>query len=119
MSVDIVKAVLRKLATQGVVFSAESIRTLKATYYRQALAFLEAYYHDAIMNGLTLDRDGEERAVELFSANILSAGERFLERPQETPFIPSWNRIQSADPDIFEKLRSAVSQDAQDAGGPA
>ena len=119
MSVDIVKAVLRKLATQGVVFSAESIRTLKATYYRQALDFLEAYYHDAIMNGLTLDRDGEERAVELFSANILSAGERFLERPQETPFIPSWNRIQSADPDIFEKLRSAVSQDAQDAGGPA
>ncbi|MGD1989545.1 MAG: glycosyl transferase, partial [Pseudomonadales bacterium] len=92
---------------------------LKATYYRQALDFLEAYYHDAIMNGLTLDRDGEERAVELFSANILSAGERFLERPQETPFIPSWNRIQSADPDIFEKLRSAVSQDAQDAGGPA
>ena len=119
MSVDIVKAVLRKLATQGVVFSAESIRTLKATYYRQALDFLEAYSHDAIMNGLTLDRDGEERAVELFSANILSAGERFLERPQETPFIPSWNRIQSADPDIFEKLRSAVSQDAQDAGGPA
>ncbi len=116
MSVDIVKAVLRKLATQGVVFSAESIRTLKATYYRQALDFLEAYYHDAIMNGLTLDRDGEERAVELFAANILNAGERFLERPQETPFIPSWNRIQSADPDIFEKLRSAVQRDAQDAG---
>ena len=111
MSVDIVKAVLRKLATNGVVFSQENIRTLKATYYRLALDFVESYYHDALINGLRLDRDREERAVELFSANILTAGEIFLEKPQETPFIPSWNRVRSAVPDVFDKLRSAVEQD--------
>ncbi|MCH2097311.1 MAG: glycosyl transferase [Pseudomonadales bacterium] len=111
MSVDIVKAMLRKLATNGVVFSHENIRTLKATYYRLALDFVESYAHDALINGLQLDRDREERAVELFSANILTAGEVFLEKPQETPFIPSWNRVRSAVPDVFDKLRAAVEQD--------
>ena len=111
MSVDIVKAVLRKLATNGVVFSHENIRTLKATYYRIALDFVESYYHDAMINGLRLDRDREERAVELFSTNILTAGEIFLENPRETPFIASWNRVRSAVPDVFDKRRSAAEQD--------
>lgn len=111
MSVDIVKAMLRKLATNGVVFSHENIRTLKANYYRIALDFVESYYHDAMINGLRLDRDREERAVELFSSNILTAGEIFLDKPQETPFIPSWNRVRSAVPDVFDKLRAAVEQD--------
>ena len=111
MSVDIVKAILRKLATNGVVFSSENIRTLKATYYRLALDFVESYHHDALINGLGLDRDREERAVELFATNILTAGEVFLEKPQETPFIPSWNRVRSASPDVFDKLRAAVEQD--------
>jgi glucosyl-3-phosphoglycerate synthase len=115
MSVDIVKAILRKLATQGEVFSLGNIRTLKATYYRIALDFVETYWNDAIINGLTLDRDREERAVELFAANILRAGEVFLERPQETPFIPSWNRVRSAVPEVFDMLRSAVEQDFREA----
>ena len=34
MSTDISKALFRKLATEGEVFSAEAFRTLKATYYR-------------------------------------------------------------------------------------
>ena len=29
----------------------------------------------------------------------------------ETPFIPSWNRIVSAMPDIFERLAEAVEAD--------
>jgi len=111
MSTDIVKAILRKLATTGVVFSMGNIRTIKATYYRLALDFVEAYYNDAVVNGLQLDRDGEERAVELFASNILSAGEIFLDKPQETPFIPSWNRVRSAVPDVFEMLHAAVEQD--------
>jgi glucosyl-3-phosphoglycerate synthase len=115
MSVDIVKAILRKLATQGEVFSLGNIRTIKATYYRMALDFVETYYNDALINGLTLDRDREERAVEMFAANILRAGEIFLERPQETPFIPSWNRIRSAMPDVYDLLRSAVEQDFREA----
>ncbi|MCE0733115.1 glycosyl transferase [Halomonas sp. G15] len=111
MSLDIAKALYRKLATQGVTFSAEGFRTLKATYYRLALDLIEAYDHDAVMNGLTLDRHAEERAVELFAANLLEAGSAFLDNPGERPFIPSWNRVRSAIPDLPERLHDAVEAD--------
>lgn len=111
MSLDIAKALYRKLATQGVTFSAEGFRTLKATYYRLALDLIEAYDHDAVMNGLSLDRHNEERAVELFAANLLEAGSAFLDNPGERPFIPSWNRVKAAIPDLPERLAEAVERD--------
>lgn len=113
MSLDIAKALYRKLATQGVTFSAEGFRTLKATYYRLALDLIEAYDHDAVMNGLSLDRHAEERAVELFAANLLEAGNTFLENPGERPFIPSWNRVRAAIPDLPERMHAAVEADNQ------
>ena len=108
MSVDISKALFRKLATDGVVFNQETFRTIKATYYRMALDLIEMYHHDAILNGLSTDRHREEEAVELFAANIVEAGNTFLENPMETPFIPNWSRIQSADPDLLRKMKQAV-----------
>lgn len=111
MTHDIAKAIFRKLATNGIVFSQETFRTIKATYYRVALDFIETYYNDAIMNGLAIDRHSEEQAVELFAQNIMSAGEHFLANPMETPFIPSWNRVISAVPDILERLYDAVEED--------
>ena len=63
------------------------------------------------MNGLTLDIHNEEKAVELFAENIMKAGEAFLDSPMERPFIPSWNRVISAIPDILEHLREAVEED--------
>jgi len=63
------------------------------------------------MNGLTVDIHQEEEAVEMFAKNIMDAGQVFLENPMETPFIPSWNRVQSAMPDIFERLLNAVEED--------
>ena len=111
MCTDIAKAIFRKLATQGTVFTVETFRTIKATYYRIALDFIETYYNDAIMNGLTVDRHEEELAVELFSENILIAGNSFLKNPMETPFIPSWNRVISTVPDILERLYDAVEED--------
>jgi glucosyl-3-phosphoglycerate synthase len=111
MSTDISKAVFRKLATNGIVFNMETFRTIKATYYRIALDFIETYYNDATMNGLHIDRHAEEQAVELFAQNIMNAGKHFLENPMETPFIPSWNRVVSAIPDILEQLYMAVEED--------
>ena len=61
MSIDISKALIRKLATQGETFSQEKFRTLKATYYRIALDYVETYRNDAIMNGLSLDIHHEGR----------------------------------------------------------
>ncbi len=117
MSIDITKALFRKLATQGVVFSHEAFRSLKATYFRMALDIVETCHNDAIMNGLTLDIHEEEKAVEMFAENIIKAGEVFFNSPMEKPFIPSWNRVRSAVPDIFEQLTAAVEADAAEFGG--
>lgn len=114
MSVDITKALFRKLATQGEIFTSETFRTLKATYLRIALDFVETYNNDAIMNGLNFDIHEEEQAVELFAGNIMQAGSQFLESPMETPFIPGWNRVSSAFPDIFERLAEAVEADQKE-----
>lgn len=111
MSIDISKGIFRKLATNGVVFSTETFRSIKATYYRIALDFIETYRNDATINGLVLDIHNEEKAVELFAENVLKAGLHFLDNPMETPFIPSWNRVQSAVPDIFASLCAAVDDD--------
>ena len=116
MSMDICKAIFRKLATAGEVFTPETFRTIKATYFRIALDFVETYSNDALMNGLQLDRPAEEEAVELFAENVLAAGEHFLQNPLETPFIPSWNRVISAEPDFFERLYDAVEADNADGG---
>ena len=111
MSIDIAKALFRKLAAQGEVFTPEIFRSIKASYYRTALDFVEAYRNDAIMNGLTVDVHQEEETVEMFTKNIMDAGQIFLENPMEVPFIPSWNRVQSAMPDVLERLYQAVEED--------
>ena len=116
MSIDISKALFRKLATRGVTFNTESFRSLKATYYRIALDFVETYHNDAVMNGLSLDIHNEEKAVELFAENIMKAGEAFLDRPMERPFIPSWSRVISAMPDVLDQLRDAVEADHEEFG---
>ena len=114
MSIDISKALFRKLATQGTVFNSGIFRTIKATYYRIALDFIETYRNDAMINGLNIDIHKEEFAVELFTENIIKAGNNFLESPMEKPFVPSWNRVFNAVPDIFERLKDAVEADNQE-----
>lgn len=114
MSVDISKAIFRKLATDGEIFSAEKFRTIKATYFREALDRIDSYYNDALMNGLTLDRHSEEAAVELFAQNIMLAGETYLSNPMETPFLPSWNRVNAASPDFLSRYAEAVRIDNTD-----
>ncbi|MEL6582647.1 MAG: glycosyl transferase [Pseudomonadota bacterium] len=112
MSMDICKAVFRKMAAEGTVFSVNVFRALKATYYRRALDLLEVYDNDATMNGLKIDRHEEERTIELFADNITKAGQDFLDNPNETPFIPNWNRVHSADPEILKALITTVAEDA-------
>ena len=114
MSTDICKAIFRKLAADGTVFTPNLFRTLKATYYRIALDLIESYYNDAKMNGLTVDRHKEEKSVELFAENIIRAGQVFLDNPHETPFIPTWNRVHAADPDFLTVLKRAAAADAEE-----
>ena len=114
MSIDIAKSLFRKLATQGTVFSSETFRSIKATYFRVALDFVETYRNDAIINGLSFDIHKEEQTVELFASNLVKAGQAFLDNPMETPFIPSWNRVTSAEPEFLCALKSAVEADYEE-----
>jgi glucosyl-3-phosphoglycerate synthase len=111
MSQDIAKSLYRKLATSGHQFSRATLRSIRAVYHRTALDQLESYAFDAEMNGLTLDRHEEERVVELFADNIISAGDAFIEMEDDRPFVPNWNRVISARPSILQELRDAVKRD--------
>ena len=116
MSIDITKALFRKLATQGITFNSGSFRSIKATYYRIALDFVETFHNDASINGLNFDVHSEEKTVELFAENIMKAGQTFLDRPMERPFIPSWSRVLSAFPDFLKELKHAVKDDIKEFG---
>ncbi|KHF24938.1 glycosyl transferase [Solemya velum gill symbiont] len=113
MSTDIAKSIYRKLATEGIEISPSFMRTLKATYLRIALDFVEMYYDDAKINGLSFHRHSEEGAIEVFQQSIVDAGESFAANPLETPFIPNWKRILSALPDFEKRLFDAVAEDSK------
>ena len=63
------------------------------------------------MNGLKFDSHSEEKGVELFSKNIIKAGEDFYLTPMDAPFIPTWSRVKSAIPDFLIRLEKAVNED--------
>ena len=111
MSIDITTSILRKLAVSGHTFSNAKIRTIKATYFRKALDMVEMYKNDAMMNGLDYDVHREEKTIELFANNIMEAGEKFMVQMEDRPFIPRWNRVSYALPDIMQDLRDAVAED--------
>lgn len=111
MANDICKALFRKLAVEGIIISNSMLRTLKACYYRTALDVVDHYNNDAVMSGLLLDRHSEETTVELFSRVLMAAGDEFLSRPDEAPFIHNWSRVLSAVPDVFDRILGAVEAD--------
>jgi glucosyl-3-phosphoglycerate synthase len=111
MSIDIAKSFYRVLASRGVVFSDQFFRTIKATYLRTALDFIEKYSNDAELNGLKYDLHAEEKAVEVFLKSIILAGDHYLSNPMELPAMPSWKRIESAIPGFFDDLIEAVALD--------
>jgi glucosyl-3-phosphoglycerate synthase len=108
---EISKAIYVKLASYGIIFSKGTFRSIKATYFRKALDMVSSYYADASINGLEVDLHREEALVDLFARNIYTAGEEFLENPMQTPFVPSWKRDMSAEPDFTAKLFEAVQLD--------
>lgn len=111
MSNDIARNIYAKLATNGSVFTKGTFRSIKATYQRIALDFVEQYNADAIINGLTIDRDKEEHMVDMFAKNIYKAGIEYLDYPYQVPFMPSWKRVLSALPEINEEFFRIVEND--------
>ena len=111
MSIDIAKALFRKVAIDGEILTPETFRTIKASYYRTALDHVDRYHNDSVINGFESHRHSEEAMVELFAQAIMDAGDSFLNNPMETPFIASWARVMSAMPNVFDRISDAVEAD--------
>ncbi|MCL4115006.1 UNVERIFIED_CONTAM: hypothetical protein GTU68_036120 [Idotea baltica] len=111
MSHEITKALFRKLGTEGLPMNKAFFRAVKATYLREALDLLDNFQADAHINGLTLDVHSEEKTIELFASSIIEAGETYQKKPMEVPFIPNWQRVFSAVPEITEQLMEAIELD--------
>ena len=111
MCVDISKSIFRTLSSEGIVFSGGLFRTLIATYVRTAQDMLKRYEDDASVNGLEFDRHEESLAVESFTEGIKMASEIIMKDPLGVPLISSWDRVESALPDILEMVKNAVDED--------
>jgi glucosyl-3-phosphoglycerate synthase len=114
MGTDIAKCLFRTMASMGFTLTNEFFISLKSSYLRLAQDLIARYEYDSLINGLRYDRHAEGTAAEAFVRCIVSAGQQFLETPIETPYIPNWNRVVSAVPNIFELLIRTVEQDNRD-----
>jgi len=113
MSTDICKAIFRKLAADGTVFTPNVFRTLKPTYYR-ARSNLRMPITMMPRERLQHRPHQEERAIDTGSPGKTSCGRAFLfGQPHETPFIPTWElRVPFKRHRIFcRKLREARAAD--------
>lgn len=111
MSNDIARNIYSKLATNGSIFTKGTFRSIKATYQRIALDFVEQFNADAVINGLQIDRDKEERMVDMFAKNIYKAGIEYLDYPYQIPYMPSWKRVFSAVPEVHDEFYQIVEED--------
>jgi glucosyl-3-phosphoglycerate synthase len=111
MCIDITKSLFRNLASEGIVLTEGTLKTLRAAYLQAAQEAISRYENDAAINSLKFDQHEERTAVEVFLKGIKLATETFLEDPLGVPMISNWSRVVAAVPDIFGRLIEAVEDD--------
>ncbi len=111
MAQDIAATVFQGLAGDGVLLPQSFFQSLRAAYLRCAQDAIRQFSDLSAINGLAYDRHTEDTLAESFSRAIGKAGDEFLENPLGAPLIPNWNRVASAIPDIYRRLREAVALD--------
>jgi glucosyl-3-phosphoglycerate synthase len=111
MAADIARSLFRNLCSEGVVLGQSFFQTLRLTYERMAKENIGRYADDAIFNDLEFLRHEEAAAVEAFCQALVNAEKDFLDLQQSSPYIPNWNRVNSALPDFSDQLIEAVALD--------
>jgi glucosyl-3-phosphoglycerate synthase len=108
MSSDILETLLRVLIEEDQIqVSNEFLISLRVLYQRYAQDCIRMYHADAHFNNINYDRHSEEFMVEKFSKQIISAGNRFINKPVGTR-LPDWLRTISANKKIRENLLDIV-----------
>ncbi|MDX2153683.1 MAG: hypothetical protein SFV54_23270 [Bryobacteraceae bacterium] len=110
MTCEIARSLLRTVASEGIVVGGDALRTLQATYVRSAEDMIRRYQADALVNGLRFDQQAERCAVHAFAASLQDAVSEFLENPLGATPMPSWNLVESALPELPERLLDTVAQ---------
>jgi glucosyl-3-phosphoglycerate synthase len=108
MSIDIAQTIFRIMSQQGVTFTEESLKTLRASFFQESRKAIARYDALAKFNGLEFDRKKEIEAVETFDAALNKACEEFLVDPLGVPSLSAWISVRSVLPEISEKFLEAV-----------
>jgi glucosyl-3-phosphoglycerate synthase len=111
MAREIASTLFRALASEGTQLPPSFFHSLRVAYIRSAQNAIRQYNDVAAINGLIYDRHTEDTLAEAFGRALERAADDFLENPLGAPAIPNWNRVHSAIPGIYEKIRGAVEQD--------
>lgn len=111
MAREIARAMFHAVASEGAQLSTSFFRTLRAAYLRCAQDAIRQFADLSAMNGLPYDRHAEDVLAEQFVRMLETAGEEFLANPFGSPQIPNWNRVSSAMPDVFDRIRTEVDAD--------
>lgn len=113
MSIDIARSLFTNLATFGVNIEGH-LKTIRASYLRNAQDMILKYAADSYINNLMFDRHQEELTVETFCSGLEDASEIFLDNPLGATQIPNWSRVYAAIPDFQETIVDAVEKDNND-----
>jgi glucosyl-3-phosphoglycerate synthase len=111
MAADIVRAILGRLADEGLQLDAACHRALHRDYARHATDLVRRYAADAAFNGLAFSRAEELAAIAVFAGCIRAA-----QPAAAAPLIPDWDSVQAARPNFLPELRTAILADAAGAG---
>lgn len=114
MAIDIAKSIFRTLLSEGIIFTDHTFRTIRLTYLTIAREMMERYSADAMIDSLIFERHEEGKTIETFYNAIDSAASVVIKSPWGAEPIPNWNRVTSAIPDFFERLKGAVEEDSDE-----
>lgn len=111
MSIDISRTFCRIMASQGEVFSEDTVETLQMAYVTTARDMIRKYHDTALINDIPFNRESEELAVKTFAEGLRLGACSFRDSPMKNPEMPNWNQVTSAFPGFPEMLKDAVDRD--------
>lgn len=108
MSIDIGQTIFRIMSQQGVVFTEESLKTLKTTFFHESRKAIGRFDALAKFNSLNFDRKKEIEAIEMFDIALDKACEEFLKDPLGVPSLSAWISVRSVLPNISDEFINSI-----------